>query len=139
MVVLLFSLKDFDTVLTSTTGPLLQIYYQATESRTGVRQYPTPALLTPSFQQEQELTPQATCLMMFNLVAMCLAGQGILTVSSRLVLTFARDRGMGHVSPFISNVNARLKVPVTSIVFVTVLVVAIGLISESTLSPHLQS
>lgn len=36
MVVLLFTLKDFDAVLTSGAGPLLEIYYQVTKSRTGV-------------------------------------------------------------------------------------------------------
>lgn len=36
LVALLFCLHDFDTVLTSATGPLLQIYYQATSSRAGV-------------------------------------------------------------------------------------------------------
>lgn len=67
--------------------------------------------------------------MMFNLVAMVLAGQGILTVSSRLVLTFARDRGLGPAS-LIANVHPRLKAPVWCIVFVTVWVAAFGLISE---------
>ncbi|TXT06963.1 uncharacterized protein COLE_06294 [Cutaneotrichosporon oleaginosum] len=105
MIVILFSLQDFDTVLSATTGPLLQIYYQATSSRVG-----------------------ATCLMMFNLVAMVLAGQGILTVSSRLVLTFARDRGLGPAS-LIAGVHPRLKAPVWCIVFVTVWVTAFGLIN----------
>jgi uncharacterized membrane protein YozB (DUF420 family) len=68
---------------------------------------------------------------MFNLVAMVLAGQGILTVSSRLVLTFARDRGLGHASG-IAGVHPRLKAPVWCIVFVTALVTAFGLISELT-------
>lgn len=72
---------------------------------------------------------------MFNLVAMVLAGQGILTVSSRLVLTFARDRGIGPLSPLIAGVHPRLKAPVWCIIFVTIWVVAFGLISEWTYLP----
>lgn len=68
---------------------------------------------------------------MFNLVAMVLAGQGILTVSSRLLLTFARDGGLGPLSPLIAGVHPSLKVPVWCIVFVSVWVTAFGLISES--------
>lgn len=47
LLVLLFVVSDIDTVIDSTTGPLLQIYYQATSNRTG-----------------------ATCLLMFNVIAM---------------------------------------------------------------------
>lgn len=49
IVVLLFCLTDFQTAISSATGPLLQIYYQATSSRTG-----------------------ATCLLIFNIGAMAL-------------------------------------------------------------------
>ena len=35
VLVLLFVLKDFQTVIDSPTGPLLQIYYQALNNRTG--------------------------------------------------------------------------------------------------------
>lgn len=37
MVVLLFCIRDFEAVVAAPTGPLLQIYYQATNSRVGVR------------------------------------------------------------------------------------------------------
>ena len=47
LLVILFVLADVDLVISSSTGPLLQIYYQATSSRTG-----------------------ATCLLMFNVLAM---------------------------------------------------------------------
>lgn len=47
MVVLLFCLRDLDGVMTAATGPLLQIYYQATNSKAG-----------------------ATCLVIINLFAM---------------------------------------------------------------------
>lgn len=36
IIVLLFCLKDLDAVISSGTGPLLQIYYQATNSQVGV-------------------------------------------------------------------------------------------------------
>jgi hypothetical protein len=39
MIVLLFCLTDLPTVLASPTGPLLQIYYQATRSMAGVSTY----------------------------------------------------------------------------------------------------
>jgi hypothetical protein len=35
-IVLLFCLRDLDTVISAATGPLLQIYYQATENKAGV-------------------------------------------------------------------------------------------------------
>lgn len=37
IIVLLFCLRDLPTVITAATGPLLQIYYQATSSKAGVR------------------------------------------------------------------------------------------------------
>lgn len=47
LLVLLFCLADIDSVTSSASGPLLQIYYQATNSRAG-----------------------AVCLVMFNVLAM---------------------------------------------------------------------
>lgn len=40
MVVLLFCIRDFEAVVAAPTGPLLQIYYQATNNRAGVSPVP---------------------------------------------------------------------------------------------------
>ncbi|TXT08722.1 hypothetical protein VHUM_02850 [Vanrija humicola] len=104
-IVLLFCLRDFEAVLTSPAGPLLEIYYQATGHMSG-----------------------ATCLLMFNLLAMFLSIQAINTVSSRMVMSFARDRGLGHLSRFLAPVHPTLRVPLWSVTFVTVGVVVISLI-----------
>lgn len=45
MIVILFALQDFDAVLSAATGPLLQIYYQATSSRVGVGNPSAPPLV----------------------------------------------------------------------------------------------
>ncbi|RSH84156.1 uncharacterized protein EHS24_005660 [Apiotrichum porosum] len=94
MVVLLFCLADFDAVIAAANGPLLEIYYQSTRSMVG-----------------------STCLMMFNLTAMMICVGAAGTVSSRMIMSFSRDRGFGHVSRFLSPVHARLKVPVYCLVF----------------------
>ncbi|TXT04786.1 hypothetical protein VHUM_04054 [Vanrija humicola] len=105
LVVLLLCLKDIDAVIASPTGPLLAIYQQATNSAAG-----------------------ATCLAMFNFLCMVFMTQGIMTIASRMVWTFARDRGLGHLSPALAPVHPRLKVPVWSVVFVLVWCVVLGLI-----------
>ncbi|KLT45653.1 amino acid transporter [Cutaneotrichosporon oleaginosum] len=105
MVVILFALSDFEAVAAAPTGPLLQIYYQSTNSLAG-----------------------ATCLVMFNLVSMFMAVQAVTTVSSRMVMSFARDRGLGPLSPYLSPIHHKLMVPAWSIVFVTLWVFVFGLI-----------
>lgn len=59
VVVLLFCMTDIDTVISTTAGPLLEIYYQGTSSRVG-----------------------ATCLLIFNMAAMAFATQGELTLAA---------------------------------------------------------
>lgn len=105
IIVLLFCLNDLDTVISAATGPLLQIYYQATNSRAG-----------------------ATCLVIINLVAMFAACQGVMTVASRIVYSFGRDRGFGIASPYLELVHPTLLVPAWSIIFSSVWVVIFGLI-----------
>jgi choline transport protein len=39
LVVLLFTLKDFDQVISSSAGSLIEVYFQATSSRVGVRPF----------------------------------------------------------------------------------------------------
>jgi len=105
IVVLLFVLKDFDLVISAPTGPLLQIYYQAVNNRAG-----------------------ATCLLMFNVGAMAFATQGLLTVASRLVRAFARDRGLAQASTLLVKVHPTLKVPFWSVLFCSIWTIIFGLI-----------
>lgn len=65
---------------------------------------------------------------MFNLLSMFLAVQAVNTVSSRMVLSFARDRGLGPLSPYLAHVHPKLKVPAWSVLFVTIWVFIFGLI-----------
>ncbi|KAL1406913.1 hypothetical protein Q8F55_006325 [Vanrija albida] len=104
-IILLFVIRDFDSVVTAATGPILQIYYQATSSQAG-----------------------ATCLLLFNLGGMFFSGQAIMTVSSRMVWTVARDQGLGPLSDALKPVHPRLKVPARAIIFVLVWVFVFGLI-----------
>lgn len=107
MVVLLFCVRDFAAVVASPMGPLLQIYYQATSSRAGVSESP---------QSTADIF-QATCLCLFNMVAMTLCINAVSTVSSRMLLSFARDRGLGPISHYFAPVHARLKSPVAALAF----------------------
>lgn len=108
MVVLLFTLTDWDEVLNTVSGPLLTIYNQATQSQVG-----------------------AQLLVMFNLFAMFVCIQCVCTISSRVILAFARDRGLGPASRFLAPVHEHLKTPIWSIIFVSVWVVIFGLICKS--------
>lgn len=69
---------------------------------------------------------------MFNLLAMAFATQGLMTVASRMVMSFARDRGMGPISGKLGAVHPTLKVPLWSVVFTAAWTVVFGLICEST-------
>lgn len=79
---------------------------------------------------EGVLTPQATCLVIINLVAMFAACQGVMTVASRIVYSFGRDRGFGQLSPFLERVHPTLLVPHWSIIFSASWVVIFGLICK---------
>jgi choline transport protein len=102
--VLLFVLKDIDTVLTSTAGPLLQIFYDATANRAG-----------------------AICLLMFPLVCLLFATISIMTTSSRMTYAFARDGGLPF-SRIFAKVHPELDVPLNALILTTVLVVIFGCI-----------
>lgn len=69
--------------------------------------------------------------MIINIVAMFFCTQSVLTISSRMIMSFARDRGLAQVSPYVSPINAHLNVPFMSLVFVTTWVVIFALICES--------
>lgn len=101
---LLFVLKDVDVVIASAAGPLLQIFYDATNNRAG-----------------------SICLLMFPLICLVFATIGIMTTSSRMTYAFARDRGMPF-SSYLSKIDKRLDVPVWSLLFTTVWVIIFGCI-----------
>jgi len=105
VLVLLFCLTDFTEVIESTAGPLLTIYYQATRSMAG-----------------------ATCLLMFNVLSMAFATQGLMTIASRMTMAVARDRLFGRISTPFTKIHPTLKVPTWSILFVSGWVVVFGLI-----------
>ena len=102
--VLLFVLSDIDTVIGSTAGPLLQIFYDATNSRAG-----------------------ATCLLIFPLVCIVFAETSIMTTSSRMTYAFARDGGLPFSRVF-SKVHTGLDVPLNALIATNVCVVIFGCI-----------
>lgn len=102
--VLLFVLKDVDTVITSTAGPLLQIFYDATDNKAG-----------------------AICLLMFPLVCLLFATVSIMTTSSRMTYAFARDGGLPFSRVF-AKVHRGLDVPLNALILTTVLVIIFGCI-----------
>lgn len=67
--------------------------------------------------------------MILNLGAMLFAAQGLTTVSSRLLLSFARDRGLGPLSPYLTRIHPKLKVPLYAIACVSSSITAIGAIN----------
>ncbi|KAL1410686.1 hypothetical protein Q8F55_004705 [Vanrija albida] len=105
MLVLLFCMRDWAAVIASPLGPVLEIYNQSTAN---------PVV--------------ATGLMFINTLAMAFCTQSVLTISSRMVMSFARDRGLAQVSRFIAPINPKLNVPFSSINFVTAWVVLFCLI-----------
>lgn len=102
LVVLLFSLQDVDAVTTSTAGPLLTIFYQATGSKAG-----------------------AIILDMFPVVCMLFATTSIMSASSRMTYAFARDNALPFSNLF-KRVHPRLNVPVESVTLTAVLVILFG-------------
>ena len=73
---------------------------------------------------------------MFNVLAMAFATQGLMTIASRMVMTLARDQGVGHLSPWLGYVSPKLEVPTWSIVFTSVWVVIFGLICQCIWDEH---
>lgn len=102
--VLLFVLKDVDAVISSTAGPMLQIFYDATNNRAG-----------------------SICLLMFPLICLLFATTSIMTTSSRMAYAFARDGGLPF-SRFFAKVHPRLDVPLNALYLTTALVIVFGCI-----------
>ncbi|ETN39013.1 uncharacterized protein HMPREF1541_07055 [Cyphellophora europaea CBS 101466] len=100
--VLLFVLRDITTVIESPAGPLLQIFYDATNNRAG-----------------------AVCLLIFPLLCLLFATISIMTTSSRMTYAFARDGGLPF-SRIFARVHTGLDVPLNALLLTTVLVVIFG-------------
>jgi choline transport protein len=104
LVCLLFVAGDIDQVVSSSAGPVLQIFFNATDSKAG-----------------------AVCLLMFPLVCLLFATTSIMTTSSRMTWAFARDNGIPF-SPFFAKVHPTLDLPLNALILTTALVVIFGCI-----------
>ena len=102
--VLLFVLTDIDEVVSSTAGPLLSIFYQATNNQAG-----------------------SVCLLMFPLICLLFAETGIMSTSSRMIYAFARDGGLPYSRVF-GKVNPKFDSPVNALLLTTAIVVIFGCI-----------
>lgn len=106
-VVLLFvsgGLANSDGIISSSAGPLLQIFYIATDNKAG-----------------------AVCLLMLPLMCFIFGGTAVMTTSSRMTFAVARD-GMLPVSAFWWKMNRKLQVPLNALMLNVVVVVVFGCI-----------
>jgi amino acid transporter len=107
LVVLLFvsgGLHNAHTVIGSSAGPLLEIFYIATNNKAG-----------------------AVCLLMFPLICLVFAGTSVLTTSSRMTFAFARDGGL-PASALWWKVHPKFGVPMNALYLNIVVVVILGCI-----------
>ncbi|KAL8837756.1 MAG: hypothetical protein Q9170_002407 [Blastenia crenularia] len=104
LMVLLLVAGPVDPVIESAAGPLLHIFYQATNSRTG-----------------------SIILLLFPLVCLLFATVSIMTTSSRMTWAFARDGGL-PLSRVFARVHPTLELPLNSLYLTTALVVIFGCI-----------
>ncbi|KAJ3467546.1 hypothetical protein MRS44_005110 [Fusarium solani] len=101
---LLFVLKDVQTVIESPAGALLQIYFDATNSKAG-----------------------SVCLIVFSIVCMVFTATAIMTTSARMTYAFARDRGLPFSNVW-AVVHPTLDVPLNALLWTTAWVIIFGLI-----------
>jgi len=104
MCLLLVSGGDVESIIASPAGPLLQILYNATDSRAG-----------------------AVCLLMFPLICLLFATTSIMTTSSRMTYAFARDGGL-PASKLFAKVHTKLGQPLNALILTTVLTIIFGCI-----------
>ncbi|KAF2014067.1 amino acid transporter [Aaosphaeria arxii CBS 175.79] len=107
LIVLLFTsggMENMSAITGSAAGPLLEIFYIATNNRAG-----------------------AVCLLMFPLLCLVFAGTACLTTSSRMVFAFARDGGL-PASRWLWEVHPSLNVPMNALYLNFVVVTVFGLI-----------
>ncbi|KAI5460331.1 gaba permease [Mariannaea sp. PMI_226] len=100
--VLLFSLKDLDRVVSSPSGPLLQIFFDATGSKAG-----------------------SVCLLFFPFGCLLFGAISIVATSSRMTYAFARDGGLPF-SPFFAKVHPTLGLPLNALYLTIGLVIIFG-------------
>ncbi|KAF4983911.1 hypothetical protein FZEAL_788 [Fusarium zealandicum] len=101
---LLFVLKDVESVIESPAGALLQIYFDATNSKAG-----------------------SVCLIVFSIVCMVFTATAIMTTSARMSYAFARDNGLPFSHVF-AKVHPTLNVPLNALLWTTAWVIIFGLI-----------
>ncbi|KAH7185896.1 amino acid/polyamine transporter I [Fusarium flagelliforme] len=101
---LLFVVKDVQNVIESPAGALLQMYFDATNSKAG-----------------------SICLLVFSIVCMVFTATAIMTTSARMTYSFSRDRGLpfSHVW---AKVHPTLDVPLNALFWTTGWVIVFGLI-----------
>lgn len=95
---------NLENVISSGAGPLLEIFYNATSSKTG-----------------------AICLLIFPLICLLFATSSIMTTSSRMTFAFARDGGLPFSRVF-AKVHRRLGLPLNALILTTVIVIIFGCI-----------
>ncbi|KAK3047318.1 hypothetical protein LTR09_011308 [Extremus antarcticus] len=107
LIVVLFvsgGLSNAETVISSPSGPLLQIFYIATNNRAG-----------------------AVCLLVFPLICFIFAGISVLTTASRMTFAFARDGGL-PMSATWWKVHKTLGVPLNALLLDCFVVLIFGFI-----------
>ncbi|KAJ5110846.1 Choline transporter [Penicillium argentinense] len=104
IIALLFVSRDIDTIITSGAGPLLQIFFDATNNKVG-----------------------SICLLLFPIGCLLLGVVAITTTSSRMIYALARDSGLPFSSIW-TTVHARLKTPVNALALNTAAVICCGCI-----------
>ncbi|KAG8630825.1 hypothetical protein KVT40_002444 [Elsinoe batatas] len=104
LICMLFAAGNLEDVITSPYGPLLQILYNATNSRAG-----------------------SICLLIFPLACLLFANTSVQTAATRMTWAFARDRAL-PASHFFAKVHPKLGVPLNACILGSVIVTVFGLI-----------
>ncbi|KAH7240008.1 amino acid/polyamine transporter I [Fusarium redolens] len=104
LVCLLFVIKDVDAVVASPTGPLVEIYLQATNSKAGT-----------------------VCLLLFPMICLVFGTLGIMATSTRILYAFARDGGLPFSRVF-AKVDQRWGIPVNALLLTNGIVIIFGLV-----------
>ena len=103
LIILLFvSGGDSETIIEAAAGPLLEIFYKATNSNAG-----------------------SICLLIFPLICLLFATTTIMTTSSRMTYAFARDGGLPF-SRYFARVHSSLGLPLNALILTTALVIIFG-------------
>ncbi|KAL9129691.1 MAG: hypothetical protein Q9217_001933 [Psora testacea] len=117
---LLFVAGDIDSVIKSSAGPLLAIFFNATNSMAGS----ICLLMYASDNIPRNPTNES---LSFPLLCLIFATTSIMTTSSRMTFAFARDGGLPF-SRFFARVHGRLGLPLNALILTTALVVLFGCI-----------